>query len=241
MHEWPFWLAWCTWSNPLPIGSPFTTSESWAWYGVLWYVHPPCPPQCGSCFAWMCCHPMEVFSRLRSEAPSLKRLAWLWRTRIIPHQGSLISLAPWFSNFAAKLLGSESRQFMLPKIFDDLHVCSMVWMFQLQKWVSPTILPQTNMAPSQDMFNIVDNLPTTLIFLGGNCWFERHYTFPLMATMISVMSESLCGGKPCPIKTEQFNWISPPNRSPNSPPNKNNWKIMENHFPKVLEEAEFCL
>lgn len=46
--------------------------------------------------------------------------------------------------------------------------------------------------------------------------------------------------KSCPIKTEQFNWISLPNRTPNSPPDKNNWKIMENHFPKVLEEAEFC-
>ena len=56
------------------------------------------------------------------------------------------------------------------------------------------------MAPSQDMFNIVDNLPTTLIFLGGNCWFEGHYTFPLMATMISVMSESLCGGNPAQLK-----------------------------------------
>lgn len=128
---------------------------------------------------------------------------------------------------------------MLPKIFDDLHVCSMVWMFQLQKWVSPTILPQTNMAPSQDMFNILDNLPTTLIFLGGNCWFEGHYTFPLMATMISVMSESKVWRKTCPIKTEQFNWISPPNRTPNSPPNKNNRKIMENHFARSWKKWSF--
>ena len=45
--------------------------------------------------------------------------------------------------------------------------------------------------------------------------------------------------KSCPIKTEQFNWISPPNRSPNSPPNKNNWKIMENHFPRSWKKRSF--